>query len=159
MVFRNKLRHRPGMTAFWTCFWQIHRIYLEKRVPLRAWLDRTTSEYLFSPKLRNPLWDLPSNFLMLATIIRAKLMLQKLQDTDWSPVFAENNVNNATSKFYCLVHKEFKTCFPSMRAKMSSKDPPFMSPLLKHLSSKRDKLLRKGPGNGWHWRLVSYNRE
>ena len=27
---------------------------------------------------------------------------------------------------------------------MSSKDPPFMSPLLKHLLSKRNKLLRKG---------------
>ena len=72
------------------------------------------------------------------------LLLQKLQATDWSPVFAENNVNNATSKFHCLSHKEFKSCFPSIRAKMSSKDPPFMSPLLKHLLSKRNKLLRKG---------------
>ena len=47
-------------------------------------------------------------------------------------------------KFYCIVHEEFKNSFPSIQAKMSSKDPYFMSPSLKHLLSKRNKLLRKG---------------
>ena len=71
-------------------------------------------------------------------------MLQKLQATDWSPVLAENDINIAIDKFYCIVHEEFKNSFPSIRVKMSSKDPSFMSPLLKYLLSKRNKLLRKG---------------
>ena len=45
---------------------------------------------------------------------------------------------------YCIVHEDFKNSFPSIRVRMSSKDPSFMSPLLKHLQSKRNKLLRKG---------------
>ena len=75
---------------------------------------------------------------------RKSLMLQKLLATDWSPVLAENDINIAFDKFYCTVHEKFKNNFPSIRVKMSSKDPSFMSPLLKHLLSKRNKLLRKG---------------
>ena len=56
----------------------------------------------------------------------------------------ENDINIAIDKFYCTVHEKFKNSFPSIRVKMSSKDPSFMSPLLKHLLSKRNKLLRKG---------------
>ena len=52
--------------------------------------------------------------------------------------------NIAIEKFYCIVHEEFNNSFPSIRVKMSSKDPSFMSPLLKHLLSERNKLLRKG---------------
>ena len=72
------------------------------------------------------------------------LMLQKLQVTDWSTVLAENDINIDIDKFYCIVHEEFKNSFPSIWVKMSSKDPSFMSPLLKNLLSKRNKLLRKG---------------
>ena len=75
---------------------------------------------------------------------RQSLMLQKLQATDWSPVLAENDISIAIDKFYCIVHEEFKNSFPSIRVKMSSKDPSFMSPLLKYLLSKTNKLLRKG---------------
>jgi len=71
-------------------------------------------------------------------------MLQKLQATDWSPVLAENDINIAIEKFYCIVHEDFKNSFPAIRVRMSSKDPSFMSPLLKHLLCKRNKLLRKG---------------
>ena len=70
-------------------------------------------------------------------------MLQKLQATHWSPVFAENDINIVIDKFYCIVHEDLRTAFP-LRVRMSSKDPSFMSPLLKHLLSKRNKLLRKG---------------
>ena len=64
---------------------------------------------------------------------RKSLMLQKLKATDWSPVLAENDINIAIDKFYCIVHEEFKNSFPPIRVKMSSKDPFFMSPLLKNL--------------------------
>ena len=72
------------------------------------------------------------------------LMLQKLQATVWSPVLAENDINIAIDKFYYIIHEDFKKSFPSIRVRMSSKDPSFMSRLLKHLLSKRNKLLRKG---------------
>ena len=75
---------------------------------------------------------------------RQSLMLQKLQATDWFPVLAENDISIAIDKFYCIVREEFKNSFPSIRVKMSSKDPFFMSPLLKNLLSKRNKFLRKG---------------
>ena len=72
------------------------------------------------------------------------LMLQKLQATHWFPVLAENDINITIDKFYCIVHEDFKNSFPSIRVRMSSEDPSFMSPLLKHFLSKRNKLLRKG---------------
>ena len=59
-------------------------------------------------------------------------------------MLAENDINIAIEKFYCMVHEKFKNSFPSIRVKMSSKDPSFMSPLLKHLLSKRNNLLSKG---------------
>ena len=71
-------------------------------------------------------------------------MLQKLQATDWSLVLVENDINIAIDKFYCIDHEDFKNSFPTVRVRMSSKDPSFMSPLLKHLLFKRNKLLRKG---------------
>ena len=39
---------------------------------------------------------------------------------------------------------KFNEAFPAKKARMSSKDPPFMSPLLKNLLARRNKLLRKG---------------
>ena len=72
------------------------------------------------------------------------LMLQKLQATDWSPVLAENDTNIAIDKFYYIIHEDFKNSFPSIRVRMSSKDPSFMSRLLKHFLSEKNKLLRKG---------------
>ena len=95
------------------------------------------------PRVRNPPVRSTVEFID-ARDHRKSLMLQKLQATDWSPVLAENDINIAIDKFYCTVHEKFKNSFPSIRVKMSSKDPSFMSPLLKHLLSKRNKLLKKG---------------
>ena len=100
------------------------------------------SVFIF-PRTRNPPVRSAVEFIDARNHCKS-LMLQKLQATDWSPVLAEDNINIAIDKFYCIVHEHFKNSFPSIRVRMSSKDPSFMSPLLKHLLSKRNKLLRKG---------------
>ena len=101
-----------------------------------------SSVFIFS-RVRNPPVRSTVEFID-ARNHRKSSMLQKLQATDWSPVLAENDINIAIEKFYCIVHEEFKNSFPAIRVRMSSKDPSFMSPLLKHLLCKRNKLLRKG---------------
>ena len=99
-------------------------------------------QFIF-PRVRDPSVRSAVEFID-ARSHRKSLMLQKLQATDWSPVLAENDINIAIDKFYCIVHEGFKNSFPSIRVKMSSKDPAFMSSLLKHLLSKRNRLPRKG---------------
>lgn len=95
------------------------------------------------PRTRNPPVRSAVEFIDARNHCKS-LILHKLQATDFSNVLAENDINIAIDKFYCIVHEHFKNSFRSIRVSMSSKDPSFMSPLLKQLLSKRNKLLRKG---------------
>ena len=99
------------------------------------------------PRTRNPPVRSAVEFIDARNHCKS-LILQKLQATDFSHVLAENDINIAIDKFYCIVHEHFKNSFRSTRVSMSSKDPSFMSPLLKQLLSKRNKLLRKGMAQG-----------
>ena len=95
------------------------------------------------PRTRNPPVRSAVEFIDARNHCKS-LILHQLQATDFSNVLAENDINIAIDKFYCIVHEHFKNSFRSIRVSMSSKDPSFMSPLLKQLLSKRNKLLRKG---------------
>ena len=49
-----------------------------------------------------------------------------------------------TLKSYETVWAKFDKCFPLIKVGMSSRDPPFMSPLVKHLLKQRKKVIQKG---------------
>ena len=98
---------------------------------------------MISPKERTPPIRTTANFID-ARDQHMRIMLAKLEKVDWSPVLTECDVDRATDMFYDLLLSTFNESFPVKEVKMSTKDPPYMSPLLKYLLRKRNKLLRKG---------------
>ena len=46
------------------------------------------------------------------------------------------------TQFYETLWPKFETCFPLIKVRSSSRDPPFMSPLVKHLLKKRKQAMR-----------------
>ena len=63
------------------------------------------------PRVRDPSVRSAVEFID-ARSHRKSLMLQKLQATDWSPVLAENDINIAIDKFYCISTRGSRTAFP-----------------------------------------------
>ena len=70
-------------------------------------------------------------------------MSRGLQEMDWSDVFFSEKVDDKVQlvqdKLVCL----YDSCFPTISVRVSSRDPPFVSPLVKHLLNERRKLLRR----------------
>ena len=49
-----------------------------------------------------------------------------------------------TMKFYEMIWPIFEKCFPLIKVRTSSRDPSFMSPLVKHLLKQRKRATQKG---------------
>ena len=47
------------------------------------------------------------------------------------------------SKFYEVIYPLFEKCFPRIKVKLSTRDPPFMSPLVNHILDLRKKAIKK----------------
>ena len=47
------------------------------------------------------------------------------------------------SQFYEIIWPKFEACFPLKKVRSSSRDPPFMSPLVKYLLKKRKQAMRR----------------
>ena len=72
-------------------------------------------------------------------------MFGLLKHIDWSPVINEPNVRTAVHAFYSILKPIFDTCFPIIRVKaVSSNEPLYRSPLLRHLLNRRRKFLYRG---------------
>ena len=54
----------------------------------------------------------------------------------------EKTSEEMLSKFYEVIYPVFEKCFPRIKVKLSTRDPPFMSPLVKHLELGR-KAIKK----------------
>ena len=58
---------------------------------------------------------------------------------DWNMITSNiQNLDEMTLKFF-----PFDKCFPLIKVRMSSCDPPFMSPLVKHLLKQRKKAIKR----------------
>ena len=53
----------------------------------------------------------------------------------------------------------FNDCFPLIKVKMSTRDPPYMSPLVKHLCRIRNRNIRMGVNNDLQKRIDELIRE
>ena len=71
-------------------------------------------------------------------------MENKLKECDWSSVYNTSDVDYAVTVLNELIVSLFNECFPLIRVKVSSRDPPFMSPLVKHLCKIRNRRIRRG---------------
>ena len=76
---------------------------------------------------------------------RKLAMLRELESLDWNMITSNiQNLDEMTLKFYETVWPKFDKCFPLIKVRMSSRDPPFMSPLVKHLLKQRKKGIQRG---------------
>ena len=67
-------------------------------------------------------------------------MEKKVAEYDWSSIASAQDVLllHVSSVIQSLVNE----CFPQIRVRISSRDPPFMSPLVKHLCNLRNKQIK-----------------
>lgn len=64
--------------------------------------------------------------------------------TDFTPLLQSNDINYIYSNFVTLVHECIDTAIPFKRVKIGTRDPPFVTPLVRSLLKTRNKLRRKG---------------
>ena len=72
-----------------------------------------------------------------------KINMEKcLQKCDWSSISNSNDVDKATTLLNDKIFSIFNEWFPLIKVKVSTRDPQYMSPLVKHLSNKRNKQFK-----------------
>ena len=61
-------------------------------------------------------------------------MWKELKDVDWNEIHnEEQSLEEMVEKFYATIWPKFEKSFPMIKVRTSTRDPPFISPLLKHL--------------------------
>ena len=74
-----------------------------------------------------------------------KLALQpKLETFDWSLIDSCANLDEATNLLSDFLKRMHDESCPLIKIKVSSRDPPYMTPLIKYLCRKRNKNIKKG---------------
>ena len=71
-------------------------------------------------------------------------MKRELEAQDWSRIDDCQDVNEAVLLLNNIISSAFNNCFPLIKVKLSTRDPPYMSPLVKHLCKIRKKNIQKG---------------
>ena len=71
---------------------------------------------------------------------------RKLLEQDWNHVNDNFDLDTAVNSLHSTLEKLMKECFPGKSIRMSSRDPPWMSPLVKSLLKKKKTRSRKGGG-------------
>ena len=70
-------------------------------------------------------------------------MERKLADFDWSSVSTNTDLCESVRLFNDTLMTMFNDCCPLKKVKVSSRDPPYMSPLVKHLCNTVNKMTGK----------------
>ena len=71
---------------------------------------------------------------------------RKLLEQDWNHVNDNFDLDTAVNSLHSTLEKLMNECFPRKSIRMSSRDPPWMSPLVKSLLKKKKTRSRKGGG-------------
>ena len=71
-------------------------------------------------------------------------MEKKLAEYDWSTVANAQDLDTAACKLSDSILSLVNECFPQIKVRISSHDPPFMSPLVKDLCNLRNKRIKMG---------------
>ena len=74
---------------------------------------------------------------------RKQKIFNDLDSVDWTKIINEElSSDEMATQFYETLWPKFETCFPLIKVRSSSRDPPFISPLVKHLLKKRKQAMR-----------------
>ncbi len=71
-------------------------------------------------------------------------LMALLKDHSWSSVLSCNDVQRAFDEFYFLLLKILDTVYPMHSVTTASRDPCFVTPYIKALLRKKNKLMRRG---------------
>ena len=85
-------------------------------------------------------------------------MENKLKFFDWSKVFSVNDVEEAVLLLSQEISLMFNESFPRIKVKIS-RDPPYMSPLVKYLCNIRNKQINRGVNTDLQERINKIIRE
>ena len=86
-------------------------------------------------------------------------MENKLKFFNWSKVFSVNDVEEAVLLLNQEISLMFNESFPRFKVKTSSRDPPYMSPLVKYLCNIRNKQINRGANTDLQERINKLIRE
>lgn len=71
-------------------------------------------------------------------------MLQRMEEVQWDDITCGTiGPNEMIMDFYNKIWPIFNECFPIIKTRVSSRDPPFFSPTVKHLLKLRRNAIRK----------------
>ena len=71
-------------------------------------------------------------------------MLRKLDDFQWDTITSGTACpNEMINNFYNKIWPIFEQCFPVIKTMVCSRDPPFLSPMVKHLLKLRKNAINK----------------
>ena len=79
---------------------------------------------------------------------------RELEAQDWSRIDDCQDVNEALVLLNNIISSAFNNCFPLIKVKLSTRDPPYMSPLVKHLCKTRNKNIRKESMSNYKTTLI-----
>ena len=68
----------------------------------------------------------------------------KLAEYEWSAIASVQDVDAAACKLSDSILSLVNECFPQIKVRISSRDPPFMLPLVKHLCNLRNEQIKMG---------------
>jgi hypothetical protein len=72
-------------------------------------------------------------------------ILRELESIDWNTIIMDShNIDEITIKFYEIIWPKFDKSFTLTKVRTSSRDPPFMSPLVNHLLNQRKRAIQNG---------------
>ena len=71
-------------------------------------------------------------------------MEKRLKEYNWTSVNNTMDASEAVSILTDAIGRMYNDCFPLIKVKVSSRDPPYMTPLVKHLCKMRNKQIRMG---------------
>ena len=71
-------------------------------------------------------------------------MSKLLEEYKWSSALSTQCIKEKVQNFQCALMQMCNDCFPVRTLLKSSRYPPFMSPLVKHLLKRGQVLFRKG---------------
>ena len=82
--------------------------------------------------------------MRLRTPDRMSRMQNFLSDFNWSSMYNSQSTQESFDIFYSTILTATDDIFPIKKITIKDRDPPYMTPFLKHLLRKRNRLFRRG---------------
>ena len=78
-------------------------------------------------------------------------MLKKIENCQLDSIINDEKCpNEMIARFYEKVLPLFNECFPIIKVRTSNRDPPFLSPIIKHLLKQREKAVKRNDSETSH---------